>query len=41
MGIQKIIAGMQIDNLKQKAAVQIQKHIPGKTGEFLQNLLGK
>lgn len=41
MGIQKIIAGMQIDNIKQKAAAQIQKHVPGKTGEFLQHLLSK
>lgn len=41
MGIQKILAGMQIENLKQKAAMQIQKHIPGKTGEFLQHLLSK
>ena len=41
MGIQKILAGIEIENLRKKAAVQIQKHVPGKTGEFLQKLLGK
>lgn len=41
MGIQKIIAAKQIENLKEKAATQIQKHIPGKTGELLQNLLNR
>lgn len=38
--IQKILTGMQIEHLKQKAVKQIQKHIHGKTGEILQNLLG-
>lgn len=41
MGIQKIVASIEIDNLKEKAAEQIQKHIPGKTGKLLQKLLGK
>jgi AsmA protein len=41
MEVQKVIAGIEINNLKQKASVQIQKHIKGKTGEILQKLLGQ
>lgn len=40
MEIQRMVAAREINNLKEKAAAQIKKHIPGKTGEFLQNLLG-
>jgi AsmA protein len=39
--VQKMLAAMEIDRLKEKASVQIQKHIKGKAGELLQNLLGK
>lgn len=38
--IQKIVTETQIDHLKEKAVKQIQKHVHGKAGEFLQNLLG-
>lgn len=37
--IQKFLAAQEIDKLKEKASEQIKKHIPGKAGEFLQNLL--
>ncbi|VVC76650.1 hypothetical protein AQUSIP_19730 [Aquicella siphonis] len=39
MEIQKILTAQEIDKLKSKAAKEIKKHVPGKTGEFLQNLL--
>jgi|GEM_PF-1940318 AsmA protein len=38
--IQKFLAAQEIEKLKAKAVEQIQKRIPGKAGEFLQNLLG-
>jgi hypothetical protein len=41
MEIQKILAGIEINHLREKAKEQIQKHISGKTSELLQNLLGK
>jgi AsmA protein len=41
MEIQKFLAGQEIEKLKAKAVEQIQQHVPGKAGEFLQNLLGK
>lgn len=39
--IQKMIAEKQLEKFKEKASVEIQKHVPGKAGEFLQKLLGK
>ncbi len=39
--IDKILAKQEIEKLKEKAVEQIQKHVPGKAGEFLQKLLGK
>jgi len=41
VAIQKMLASMEIEKLKEKAVTEIKKRIPGKTGEFLQNLLGK
>jgi uncharacterized protein involved in outer membrane biogenesis len=41
MEIQKMLAGLQIDKIKQEAAKQIEKHIHGKTGDFLQRLLSR
>ncbi len=41
MEIQKLIAGKEINYLKQKALQQIQKHVHGEAGKVLQNLLGK
>lgn len=41
MEIQKMLAGLQIDKIKQEAAKQIQKHLKGNTGEFLQKLLNR
>lgn len=39
MEIQQFLAGKEIEKAKQKAIEQIKKHVPGKTGEFLQKLL--
>lgn len=39
--IEKWVVKQQLNQLKEKANEQIKKHIPGKTGEFLQKLLGK
>jgi hypothetical protein len=39
--IQKMLAKQEIEKLKAKAVEQIKEHIPGKAGDFLQNLLGK
>jgi AsmA protein len=39
MEIQQMLAGEQIEKVKQKALDQIKKHVPGKTGDFLQHLL--
>lgn len=39
MEIQKMLAGLEIDKVKQEATKQIQKHIHGKAGDFLQRLL--
>lgn len=38
--LHKVVTDEQIDKAKAKVKDQIQKHIPGKAGEFLQNLLG-
>lgn len=40
MQIQKLLAGMQIEKIKEEAVKQIKKHMHGKTGELLQRLLG-
>lgn len=40
MQIQKLLAGMQIEKIKEEAVKQIKKHVHGKTGELLQRLLG-
>lgn len=37
--IQQLLAGEQIERVKQKASEQIQKHVHGKAGELLQKLL--
>lgn len=39
--IEKFIAIQQIEKVKEKANEIIQKNVPGKAGEFLQNLIGK
>jgi uncharacterized protein involved in outer membrane biogenesis len=39
--LEKQIAKEEIEKAKTKASEFINKHIPGKTGEYLQNLLGK
>lgn len=39
MEIQQLLTGQQIEKVKQKALDQIKKHVPGKTGEFLKQLL--
>lgn len=38
--IEAMLAKQELTKLKVKAKDEIKKHIPGKTGEFLQNLLG-
>jgi AsmA protein len=38
--IQKLIIKKEIDKIKLRAKDQIKKHVPGKTGEFLQKILG-
>lgn len=38
IAIQEILAGQEIDKLKEKATNEIKKHVPGKAGELLQSL---
>lgn len=38
--IEKIIAKKELEKIKDKVKDEIKSHIPGKAGEFLQNLLG-
>ena len=40
IAIQNILAKQELEKVKNKAREEIKKHIPGKAGEFLQNLLG-
>jgi AsmA protein len=39
--LNKQIAMRELDNVKEKVRDQIKEHIPGKAGEYLQNLIGK
>jgi AsmA protein len=41
LALQKDITVLEIQNVKDKAIKQIQKHVPGQAGEFLQKLLSR
>lgn len=40
MGLEKYVAKQELSKVKEKVREQIKERVPGKTGEFLQNLLG-